>query len=83
MAFPLRLESRCLVISTCSSFSFQRRSNPRRQRRFLASTASYCSLNAFASYSSCLSLLTMQRVVRHHQRSVLQSLSVAAYTERK
>src|SRR5258706_12363562 len=39
--FPLRLDNRCLVVSTSSSFSFQRRSNSPATRRFLASTASY------------------------------------------
>src|SRR5260370_2007174 len=41
--FPSRLDSRCLVVSTSSSFSFHRRSNSPATRRFLASTASYCS----------------------------------------
>src|ERR1051326_478073 len=55
--FPLRLDNRCLVVSTSSSFSFQRRSNSPATRRFLASTASYCSKAFLASYSSCASLL--------------------------
>src|SRR5262249_12178027 len=55
--FPLRLDSRCLVVSTASSFSFQRRSSSPATRRFLASTASYCSNAFLASYSSCSSLL--------------------------
>src|SRR5258708_12396186 len=54
--FSLRLDSRCLVISTSSSFSFQRCSNSPATRRFLASTASYCSNAFLASYSSCSSL---------------------------
>src|SRR4029077_16992988 len=55
--FPSRLDSRCLVVSTSSSFSFHRRSNSPATRRFLASTASYCSNAFLASYSSCSSLL--------------------------
>src|SRR5260370_29011877 len=55
--FPSRLDSRCLVVSTSSSFSFHRRSNSPATRRFLASTASCCSNAFLASYSSCSSLL--------------------------
>ena len=40
-----------------SNFSFQRRSNSLATRRFLASTASYCSKAFLASYSNCSSLL--------------------------
>jgi DNA invertase Pin-like site-specific DNA recombinase len=54
--FPLRLDNRCFVASTSANFSFQRRSSSPATRRFLASTASYCSNAFLASYSSCSSL---------------------------
>ena len=60
--FLFRPASLCLVSSSSSSFSFQRRSNSPATRRFLASTASYCSKAFFASYSSLSSLLV--RAVR-------------------
>src|SRR5439155_9884956 len=71
--FPLRLDSRCLVVSTSASFSFQRRSNSLATRRFLASTASYCSKAFLASYSSCSSLLV--RAIRAAASPTLNSSS--------
>src|SRR5712691_5641439 len=71
--FPSRLASRSLTVPMSSSFSFQRRSNSAAARRFLTSTASYCSNAFFASYSSCSSLL--DRAARCAASPVLSSSS--------
>src|SRR5947208_9343043 len=63
----------CLVSAIASSFSFQRRSNSLAARRFLASTALYCSKAFLASYSSCSSLLV--RAIRAAASPTLNSSS--------
>src|SRR5258708_8149757 len=55
--FPSRLDSRCLLVSPSSSFSFHRRSNSPATRRFLAPTPSYSSTPFSPPYSTPSTLL--------------------------